>query len=196
MRRIAVLAVGFGALLYGVHRLAMVAVAWLIGNEDMIVGLDCCVDYHRDAPDPWGNVLVAVSGVVATQVVAWTAIGLLAARSRSGRGRRDRAGSDQGSRGQSGGDRVGRGRVLVTVAVTAFVVSPLLQLFVYVIWHWAERDYVAVIDYAMDATGLPEQALMVLLLGMFGGYAVVFWVALRWAWDRAHASAQLAGRTL
>ncbi|GAA1621039.1 hypothetical protein GCM10009733_016980 [Nonomuraea maheshkhaliensis] len=193
MRRIAVLAVGFGVLLYGVHRLAMVAVAWSIGNEDMIVGLDCCVDYHRDAPDPWGNVLVAVSGVVATQVVAWTAIGLLAARSINGRGRRGRAGSDQGWRGQTGADRVWR--VLVTVAVTAFVVSPLSQLFVYVIWHWAERDYVAVIDYAMDATGLPEQALMVVLLGMFGGYAVVFWVALRWAWDRARTSAQVAGRT-
>ncbi|MEV0168007.1 hypothetical protein [Nonomuraea fuscirosea] len=103
MRRIAVYAVLSGALLYGVHRLAMVAVA----------------------------------------------------------------------------------RLLVTVAVTAFAVSPLSQLFVYVIWHWAERDYVAVIDYAMDATGLPERALMVLLLGMFAGYAVVFWVALRQAWDRA-----------
>ncbi|MEV5500451.1 hypothetical protein AB0M50_34125 [Nonomuraea fuscirosea] len=162
MRRIAVYAVLSGALLYGVHRLAMVAVAWLIGDEDMIVGLDCCVDYHRNAPDPWGNVLVAVSGVLATQVVAWTAIGLLALR--------------------RGGDRV---RLLVTVAVTAFAVSPLSQLFVYVIWHWTERDYVAVIDYAMDATGLPERALMVLLLGMFAGYAVVFWVALRQAWDRA-----------
>jgi hypothetical protein len=160
MRRIAVLAVAFGTVLYGVHRLAMVAVAWLIGNEDMIVGLDCCVDYHRNAPDPWGNVLVAVSGVLATQAVAWSAIGLLAARR-------------------------GSARVLATLAGAAFVVSPLLQLIVYVVWHWAERDYVAVIDYLMDATGLPEMALMVAMLGLFAGYALIFWLAVRGAWDRA-----------
>ncbi|NJP95250.1 hypothetical protein HCN51_38425 [Nonomuraea sp. FMUSA5-5] len=163
MRRIAVLAVVFGALLYGVHRLAMVAVARLIGNQDMIVGLDCCIDYHRDAPDPWGNVLVAVSGVVATQVVAWVAIGLLAAR------------------------RGGPPRVLATLAGTAFVISPLLQLIVYAVWHWAERDYVAVIDYLMDATGLPEMALMAAMLGLFAGYALIFWLGVRAAWDRATA---------
>ncbi|MBB6547741.1 hypothetical protein [Nonomuraea rubra] len=160
MRRIAVLAVVFGAMLYGVHRLAMVAVARLIGNESMIVGLDCCLDYHRNTPDPWGNVLVAVSGVLATQVVAWVAIGLLGARR-------------------------GSARVLATLAGTAFAVSPLLQLIVYAVWHWAERDYVAVIDYLMDATGLPEMALMAAMLGLFAGYALIFWLALRGAWDRA-----------
>ncbi|WP_344496285.1 hypothetical protein [Nonomuraea monospora] len=159
MRRIAVLAVVSGALLYGVHRLAMVAVAWLIGNKDMIVGLDCCIDYNRNAPDPWGNVLVAVSGVLATQVVAWAAIGLLALRR-------------------------GPARELATVAVTAFVISPLLQLIVYAVWHWAERDYVAVIDYLMDATGVPEMALMTAMLGLFAGYALIFWLVLRAAWDR------------
>lgn len=162
MRRVAVQAVVFGALLYGVHRLAMVVVAWLLGNKEMIVGLDCCIDYNRNTQDPWSNVLVAVSGVLVTQVVAWVAIGLLAARR-------------------------GPARTLATLAGTAFVVSPLLQLIVYVVWHWAERDYVAVIDYTWVATGLPEQALVVSMLGLFAGYALVFWLALRRAWDRAGA---------
>ncbi|MEV0619171.1 hypothetical protein AB0I81_38050 [Nonomuraea sp. NPDC050404] len=161
MRRIAVYAVVFGALLYGVHRLGMVAVARLIGNEEMIVGLDCCIDYNRNTQDPWGNILVAVSGVFVTQVVAWVAIGLLAARR-------------------------GNARLLATLAATAYVVSPVLQLIVYVVWHWAERDYVAVIDYLWVATALPEQALVALMLCLFAGYALVFW----WAWWQARDRAR------
>lgn len=165
MRRIALYAVMFAVLLYAVHRLAMVAVAWLLGNQDMIVGLDCCVDYRRESTDPWSNVLVAVSGVLATQAVAWVAIGLLGSR------------------------RGGPPHVPATLAGTAFVMSPLLQLIVYVVWHWAERDYVAVIDYLMDATGLPEMALIVAMLGLFAGYAVLFWWALWRAWQRSGAPA-------
>ncbi|WP_157547796.1 hypothetical protein [Nonomuraea candida] len=170
MRRIAVRALVFGALLYGVHRLAMVAVAWLIGNDEMIVGLDCCIDYNRHTQDPWGNVLVAVSGVAATQVVAWTAIGLLAARR-------------------------GDARLLATLAATAYVVSPVLQLIVYVVWHWAERDYVAVIDYLWVATALPEQALVAGMVFLFAGYAVVFWWAWWQAWDRARPRTAPVGPT-
>ncbi|MEV0384101.1 hypothetical protein [Nonomuraea sp. NPDC050643] len=164
MRRVAAYAVGFGVLLYLWHRLGQVAVARLIGNQDMIVGFDCCLDYHRNVPDPWGNVLVAVSGVLVTQVVAWVAIGLLAAR-----------------RGPAG--------VLMILAVTAFVVSPVLQLIVYVVWHRAERDYVAVIDYGVDASGVPEQPMVALLLVVFAGYALLFAAVLRWAWERGRTKA-------
>ncbi|MFC4006444.1 hypothetical protein ACFOY2_04375 [Nonomuraea purpurea] len=160
MRRALVCAVVIGVLGYLWHRLGQVVVARLLDNRDMIVGFDCCLDYHRDVPDPWGNVLVAVSGVLFTQVVVWAAVGLMAARR-------------------------GPAWVMMTVAVTGFVVSPLLQLIVYVVWHGAERDYVAVIDYGVAASGIPEQPMIVLLLAMFAGYTLVLWLALRWAWDRA-----------
>ncbi|HEX4817456.1 MAG TPA: hypothetical protein VFV66_32345 [Nonomuraea sp.] len=162
--RIALCALVVGVLGYAVHRLALVVPAWLLGNDDMIVGLDCCLDYHRDAPDPWANVLIGLSGVIVTQVVALTAIGMLAAR---------------------------RGPVwaLPTVAVTLFLVSPLLQLIVYLAWHRAERDYVAVIDYSMDATGLPEQPLVVLFAALFIAYTIFFGAALGRARQRAFTAA-------
>ncbi|MCK2217774.1 hypothetical protein MF672_028855 [Actinomadura sp. ATCC 31491] len=162
--RIAVCAMIVAALGYLWHRIGMVLVAWLLGNTDMIVGLDCCVDYHRNAPDPWANVLIALSGVICTQVVAWTAIALLAAR-----------------RGPTWG--------LTTVAVTLFAVSPVLQLVVYLVWHYAERDYVAVIDYTYLATGLPLEALIAVYVVLFVGYGVVFGLALRAARERAGAGA-------
>ncbi|MGW0805171.1 hypothetical protein [Nonomuraea sp. NPDC002799] len=173
MRRVAGCALVIGVLAYLWHRLGQVVVAKLLGNQDMIVGFDCCLDYHRNVPDLWGNVLVAISGVIFTQVVVWLAVALLAARR-------------------------GPAWLLMTVVVTGFVVSPVVQLIVYAVWHRAERDYVAVIDYSMDASGLPEQAMVVLMLGMFAGYSLVLGLAARWAWERAQGPGgfrRRAGRT-